>query len=84
LLDLLTPIGIPITLKSLLKGIKEAPGKRVLVIGGGNAAADVTVSALRLGAEAAAEAAVRSSIPLGKNAYKIEIIKTLVKRTLAS
>jgi|GEM_PF-6394954 len=53
-------------------------------MGGGNAAADVTVSALRLGAEAAAEAAVRSSIPLGKNAYKIEIIKTLVKRTLAS
>lgn len=34
--------------------------------------------------EAAAQASVAGAIPLGQNAYKIEIIKTLVKRALAS
>ena len=33
-------------------------------------------------AEDAAEAAVRNAKPLSKNAYKIEITKTLVKRAL--
>jgi len=33
-------------------------------------------------AEDAAEAAVRNAKPLSKNAYKIAITKTLVKRTL--
>ena len=32
-------------------GVKEVPGKRVLVIGGGNVAVDVGITALRLGAE---------------------------------
>jgi NADPH-dependent glutamate synthase beta subunit-like oxidoreductase/CO/xanthine dehydrogenase FAD-binding subunit len=34
-------------------GVKEIPGKKVMVIGGGNAAVDVAISALRLGAEEA-------------------------------
>ena len=33
------------------KGRREAPGRKVLVIGGGNVAVDVAISALRLGAE---------------------------------
>jgi NADPH-dependent glutamate synthase beta subunit-like oxidoreductase/CO/xanthine dehydrogenase FAD-binding subunit len=41
-------------------GLKEVPGKKVLVIGGGNAAVDVAVSALRLGAEAATMACLES------------------------
>lgn len=32
-------------------GIKEVPGKKVLVIGGGNVAIDIGITALRLGAE---------------------------------
>jgi NADPH-dependent glutamate synthase beta subunit-like oxidoreductase/CO/xanthine dehydrogenase FAD-binding subunit len=40
-------------LANVQKGIKKAPGKKVLVIGGGNAAADVAISSLRLGAEEA-------------------------------
>jgi NADPH-dependent glutamate synthase beta subunit-like oxidoreductase/CO/xanthine dehydrogenase FAD-binding subunit len=47
-------------LMNIHQGIKEAPGKRVLVIGGGNAAVDVAVSALRLGAEAATMACLES------------------------
>jgi NADPH-dependent glutamate synthase beta subunit-like oxidoreductase len=35
-------------------------------------------------AEAAAEAAVREAVPLNKNAYKVEIVKALVKRALLS
>jgi len=38
-------------LTNINRGIREAPGKRVLVIGGGNVAVDVGISALRLGAE---------------------------------
>jgi NADPH-dependent glutamate synthase beta subunit-like oxidoreductase/CO/xanthine dehydrogenase FAD-binding subunit len=34
-------------------GVRKAPGKKILVIGGGSAAIDVAVSALRLGAEEA-------------------------------
>jgi NADPH-dependent glutamate synthase beta subunit-like oxidoreductase/CO/xanthine dehydrogenase FAD-binding subunit len=33
------------------KGVKEVPGRRVLVIGGGSVAIDVGITALRLGAE---------------------------------
>jgi NADPH-dependent glutamate synthase beta subunit-like oxidoreductase/CO/xanthine dehydrogenase FAD-binding subunit len=40
-------------LTNINRGLKETPGKKVLVIGGGNAAVDVAVSALRLGAEEA-------------------------------
>jgi hypothetical protein len=41
-------------------GVREVPGKKVLVIGGGNAAVDVAVSALRLGAEEAIMACLES------------------------
>lgn len=37
-------------LANIQRGIKKAPGKKVLVIGGGNAAIDVAISSLRLGA----------------------------------
>jgi len=40
-------------LANVQKGIKKALGKKVLVIGGGNAAIDVAISSLRLGAEEA-------------------------------
>jgi NADPH-dependent glutamate synthase beta subunit-like oxidoreductase len=42
------------------RGVKKAPGKKVLVIGGGNAAVDVAVTALRLGAEEAIMACLES------------------------
>lgn len=38
-------------LSKVSRGVKETPGKRVLVIGGGNVAVDVAITALRLGAE---------------------------------
>src|SRR5271157_37796 len=38
-------------LANVQKGLKKAPGKKVLVIGGGNAAVDVAITSLRLGAE---------------------------------
>jgi NADPH-dependent glutamate synthase beta subunit-like oxidoreductase/CO/xanthine dehydrogenase FAD-binding subunit len=38
-------------LANILRGIRQTPGKKVLVIGGGNAAIDVAISSLRLGAE---------------------------------
>ncbi|MEO0250473.1 MAG: FAD-dependent oxidoreductase, partial [candidate division WOR-3 bacterium] len=38
-------------LANVQKGLKKAPGKKVLVIGGGNAAIDVAITSLRLGAE---------------------------------
>jgi NADPH-dependent glutamate synthase beta subunit-like oxidoreductase/CO/xanthine dehydrogenase FAD-binding subunit len=38
-------------LSNIKQGVKEVPGKKVLVIGGGNVAVDVGISALRLGAE---------------------------------
>jgi CO/xanthine dehydrogenase FAD-binding subunit len=47
-------------LVNINRGLKEVPGKKVLVIGGGNAAVDVAVSALRLGAEAATMACLES------------------------
>ncbi len=38
-------------LTNVNRGVEEVPGKRVLVIGGGNVAVDVGITALRLGAE---------------------------------
>ena len=38
-------------LANILRGIRQTPGKKVLVIGGGNAAIDAAISSLRLGAE---------------------------------
>ena len=38
-------------LANVQKGLKKAPGKKVLVIGGGNAAVDVAITSMRLGAE---------------------------------
>ena len=41
-------------------GVKEVPGRKVLVIGGGNAAVDVAVTALRLGAKEVTMACLES------------------------
>ena len=38
-------------LTDIQKGLRKAPGKKVLVIGGGNAAVDVAIGSMRLGAE---------------------------------
>jgi len=38
-------------LANVQKGSRKAPGKKVLVIGGGNAAIDVAITSMRLGAE---------------------------------
>jgi len=53
-------------------GVKEAPGKKVLVIGGGNAAVDVAVSALRLGAEEAIMACLESREEMPALPWEIE------------
>jgi NADPH-dependent glutamate synthase beta subunit-like oxidoreductase/CO/xanthine dehydrogenase FAD-binding subunit len=54
------------------RGVKEIPGKRVLVIGGGNAAIDVAVSALRLGAEEAIMACLESPEEMPALPWEIE------------
>ena len=54
-------------------GVKEAPGKKVLVIGGGNAAIDVAVSALRLGAEEAIMACLESREEMPALPWEIEL-----------
>ena len=53
-------------------GVKEVPGKRVLVIGGGNAAIDVAVSALRLGAEEATMVCLESPEEMPALPWEIE------------
>ncbi len=53
-------------------GVKEVPGKKVLVIGGGNAAVDVATSALRLGAEEAIMACLESSEEMPALPWEIE------------
>jgi NADPH-dependent glutamate synthase beta subunit-like oxidoreductase/CO/xanthine dehydrogenase FAD-binding subunit len=53
-------------------GVKEVPGKRVLVIGGGNAAIDVAVSALRLGAEEAIMVCLESPEEMPALPWEIE------------
>jgi len=54
-------------------GVKEVPGKKVLVIGGGNAAVDVAVSALRLGAEEATMACLESREEMPALPWEIEL-----------
>lgn len=54
-------------------GVKEVPGKKVLVIGGGNAAVDVAVSALRLGAEEAIMACLESREEMPALPWEIEL-----------
>jgi NADPH-dependent glutamate synthase beta subunit-like oxidoreductase len=54
------------------RGVKEVPGKRVLVIGGGNAAIDVAVSALRLGADEAIMACLESEEEMPALPWEIE------------
>jgi len=53
-------------------GVKEAPGKKVLVIGGGNAAVDVAISALRLGAEEAIIACLESREEMPALPWEVE------------
>jgi NADPH-dependent glutamate synthase beta subunit-like oxidoreductase/CO/xanthine dehydrogenase FAD-binding subunit len=54
-------------------GVREVPGKKVLVIGGGNAAVDVAVSALRLGAEEAIMACLESPEEMPALPWEIEL-----------
>jgi len=54
-------------------GVKEVPGKKVLVIGGGNAAIDVAISALRLGAEEAIMACLESREEMPALPWEIEL-----------
>jgi NADPH-dependent glutamate synthase beta subunit-like oxidoreductase/CO/xanthine dehydrogenase FAD-binding subunit len=55
------------------RGIKKVPGKKVLVIGGGNAAVDVAVTALRLGAEEAIMACLESREEMPALPWEIEL-----------
>ncbi|MFP4642324.1 MAG: FAD-dependent oxidoreductase [Dehalococcoidia bacterium] len=59
-------------LTNINRGIKETPGRKVLVIGGGNAAIDVAVSALRLGAEEATMACLESPDEMPALPWEIE------------
>jgi len=54
------------------RGIRQAPGKKVLVIGGGSAAIDVAVSSLRLGAEEAIVACLESREEMPALPWEIE------------
>jgi len=54
-------------------GVREIPGKKVLVIGGGNAAVDVAISALRLGAEEATMACLESQEEMPALPWEIEL-----------
>ena len=55
------------------RGITETPGKKVLVIGGGNAAVDVAVSALRLGAEQATMACLECQEEMPALPWEMEL-----------
>ncbi len=59
-------------LANVQKGIKKALGKKVLVIGGGNAAIDVASSSLRLGAEEATLACLESREEMPALPWEIE------------
>jgi CO/xanthine dehydrogenase FAD-binding subunit len=54
-------------------GVREVPGKKVLVIGGGSAAVDVAVSALRLGAEEATMVCLESREEMPAFPWEIEL-----------
>jgi len=54
-------------------GVREIPGKKALVIGGGNAAVDVAISALRLGAEEATMACLESQEEMPALPWEIEL-----------
>ncbi len=59
-------------LADIHRGIKIAPGRKVLVIGGGNAAIDVAISSLRLGAEEATMACLESRDEMPALPWEIE------------
>ncbi len=59
-------------LANVQKGLKKAPGKKVLVIGGGNAAIDVAISSLRLGAEEATMACLENREEMPALPWEIE------------
>jgi NADPH-dependent glutamate synthase beta subunit-like oxidoreductase len=59
-------------LANVQKGLKKAPGKKVLVIGGGNAAIDVAISSLRLGAEEATMACLEKREEMPALPWEIE------------
>jgi NADPH-dependent glutamate synthase beta subunit-like oxidoreductase len=59
-------------LANVQKGLKKAPGKKVLVIGGGNAAIDVAITSLRLGAEEATMACLESRKEMPALPWEIE------------
>jgi NADPH-dependent glutamate synthase beta subunit-like oxidoreductase/CO/xanthine dehydrogenase FAD-binding subunit len=57
---------------NLNRGIKEIPGTKVLVIGGGNVAVDVGITALRLGAEEVTLACLESREAMPALKWEIE------------
>jgi NADPH-dependent glutamate synthase beta subunit-like oxidoreductase/CO/xanthine dehydrogenase FAD-binding subunit len=59
-------------LTSVNRGVKEIPGKRILVIGGGNVAVDVGITALRLGAEEVTLACLESRKEMPAFEWEIE------------
>ena len=60
-------------LTNIKLGVTEVPGKKVLVIGGGNAAIDVAGSALRLGAEEATMVCLESPEEMPALPWEIEV-----------
>ena len=59
-------------LANIQKGIKKALGKKVLVIGGGNAAIDAAISSLRLGSEEATMACLENREEMPALPWEIE------------
>jgi NADPH-dependent glutamate synthase beta subunit-like oxidoreductase/CO/xanthine dehydrogenase FAD-binding subunit len=59
-------------LTNVNRGIKEIPGKKVLVIGGGNVAVDVGITALRLGSEEVTLACLESRKEMPALKWEIE------------
>lgn len=67
----LTKSGIEF-LTNVNRGVREVPGKRVLVLGGGNVAVDVGITALRLGAEQVTLACLESREEMPALEWEIE------------
>ncbi|MBN1367416.1 MAG: FAD binding domain-containing protein [Dehalococcoidales bacterium] len=59
-------------LKRVHEGLKQSPGRKVLVIGGGNAAIDVAITSLRLGAVEATMACLESQNEMPALPWEIE------------